>query len=123
MEEFEDLCSLQDLGDEIDDGDGDIMGNIAYATTSNKRCGPRGKPVNRTEQTELWSCGYVNGNWDENSFEPASALRRTLLSLYSMKFIQKIPTNFQPNPIDQHRQLGFTLYSLAEGFRSPMLLT
>ena len=42
-----------------DDEDDDIMGTIEYGVafgkTSNKRCGPRGKPIDRTEQKELWS--------------------------------------------------------------------
>ena len=74
LDSFEELySSLEDLADD-DDIDDDIMGTISYATalatTSNNRCGgKREKPVNRTQQKELWSLRYVNGNWDENGFK------------------------------------------------------
>ena len=54
--------SFEEPAEVIDDGeDDDIMGTIAYGvavgTNSNKRCGPRGKPIDRTPQKELWSSG------------------------------------------------------------------
>ena len=53
-EDFDDMYqSVEEPVEVIDDGeDEDIMGTIAYGvllgTTSNKRCGPRGKPKDRT---------------------------------------------------------------------------
>ena len=57
-----------------DDGeDGNILSTVAYrvafATLSNKRCGPREKPIDRAQQRELWSSGYVAGTWSENGFK------------------------------------------------------
>ena len=47
-------------GDKEDDV-GVIMGAVGYATvlaTSNKRGGPREKPLDRTQQKEIWGLGY-----------------------------------------------------------------
>ena len=110
--------------DDIDDGEDaeDITGTIAYgtalATMSNKRCGPRGKPINRAQQKELWSSGYVAGNWDENGFKARLRVTKDTFEFILKEIsplIQKVPTNFQPYPIERHRQLGLTLYRLAHG--------
>ena len=62
-DEFDDMYqTFEESVEVIHDGeDDDIMGTIAYGmalgTTSNKRCGPRGKPIDRTPQKELRSPG------------------------------------------------------------------
>ena len=76
MDDFDSLYdSLKEPDDVVDGENGDdIMGTIAYGmalatTMTNKRCGPRGKPINRDQQKELWSSGYFAGNWDENALK------------------------------------------------------
>lgn len=125
-EEYEELYSslLNGPGVENDmDVDGDIIGTTSYATAlaamSNKRCGvDRKNPVNRIQQKELWSLGYVQGNWDDNGFKARLRVTRDTFEFILNEitpFIQKVRTNFQPNPIEPHRQLGLTLYRLAHG--------
>ena len=98
------------------------MGTIAYgavlATTSNERCGARGKPIDRSPQKELWSSGYLAGNWDGNSFKARVRVTKDTFEFILKErspLIEKMPTNFQPHPIEPHRLLGLTLYRLAHG--------
>ena len=60
MDDFDSLYdSLKEPDDVVDGENGDdILGTIAYGmalatTMTNKRCGPRGKPINRDQQKEL----------------------------------------------------------------------
>lgn len=64
--------SLEDSDDDkYQEEDEDTMiGAISYASilaSTTNRGGPRKKPVDRVQQKEMWSNGYVN--WDEERFK------------------------------------------------------
>ena len=53
MNDFDDLYHSREEPDVVDGKDRDdiiIAYGTALATRSNKRCGPRGKPINRDQQ-------------------------------------------------------------------------
>ena len=101
MDDFDNLYDSLKEPDDVDDvEDGDIMGTIAYgtalATMSNKRCGPRGKPINRDQQKELWSSGYLAGNWDENAFKARLRVTKDTFEFILNEIsplIRKVPTS------------------------------
>ena len=81
MNDFDDLYYSLEEPDVVDGKDmDDITRIIAYgtalATRSNKRCGPRGKRINRDQQQELWSSGYLAESWHKTLSKPVLALRR-----------------------------------------------
>ena len=101
MDDFDNLYDSLKEPDDVDDvEDGDIMGTIAHgtalATMSNKRCGPRGKPINRDQQKELWSSGYLAGNWDENAFKARLRVTKDTFEFILNEIsplIRKVPTS------------------------------
>ena len=101
MDDFDSLYDSLKEPDDVDDAeDGDIMGTIAHgtalATMSNKRCGPRGKPINRDQQKELWSSGYLAGNWDENAFKARLRVTKDTFEFILNEIsplIRKVPTS------------------------------
>ena len=101
MDDFDNLYDSLKEPDDVDDvEDGDIMGTIAHgtalATMSNKRCGPRGKPINRDQQKELWSSGYLAGNWDENAFKAHLRVTKDTFEFILNEIsplIRKVPTS------------------------------
>ena len=99
--------------------EGNMLGAISYAavlaSTSN-RGGPRRPAIDRVQQKEMWSAGYVN--WDESRFKARVRVNRETFNYILGEispYIAKTPTNFRPNPIEPHRQLGLTLYRLGHG--------
>ena len=114
MEELDSFYDSLKEPNDIDDGENgdDIMGTITYgtamATMSSRRYGPRAKPIDRNQQKGLWSSGYAAGNWNETSFKARLRVMRDKFEFILNEispFLQKIPTNFQPYPIEPHRQL------------------
>ena len=62
--------SLEDSADDEyqEEDEENMIGAISYASilaSSSNRGGPRKKPVNRVQQKEMWSNGYVN--WDDET--------------------------------------------------------
>ena len=56
--------------------------------------------------------------WDEEQLKSRVRVNRESVEFLLTEIapsISKTPTNFQPNPIEPHRQLGLTLYRLAHG--------
>ena len=67
----------------------------ALATMSSKRYDPRAKPINQNQQKELWSSGFVAGNWIETSFKARVRFTRDKFEFILNEissFLQKIPT-------------------------------
>ena len=96
--------SLEEPVEVIDDSeDDDIMWTIAYGvalgTNSNKRCGPRGKPIDRTPQKELWSRNLA-GNWDENGFKARVRVTRDtfefILKDLTADFVERFGFKIRP---------------------------
>ena len=84
------------------------------AVSSRKSAAPRRPVINRQQQKESWTEGYRN--WSVAHFKARVRINRDIFE-YILEEIRpdiiKTPTNFEPHPIEPHRQLGLTLYRLA----------
>ena len=77
--------------------------------------------VDRTQQKELWTNGYLL--WSEEEINSRLRVHRKTFEVILGEistFITKTPTNFHPNLIEAHRQLALTLYRLAHGCSSSL---
>ena len=116
-EENEDL--FKSFNDDSEDGDGVVLAAISYAAVpinSTRHNRPRGPVINRQQQKESWTEGYAN--WSGDRFKARVRVTRDTFEYILQEIrqdIMKTPTNFEPNPIEPHRQLGLTLYRLAHG--------
>ena len=99
--------------------DNTVIANIAQSIeiivkSRDKQRVVRKANVDRTQQNEQWTNGYLL--WSEEEFNSRLRVHRETFEVILGEispFITKTPTNFQLNPIEAHRQLALTLYRLA----------
>ena len=118
MEEFEDfLLSDEDNGfdDEQDEVNiAPVLQAVASLGNARTRIYPRNPNIDRSTLKEFWTDGYAT--LDEERFKSRVRVTRETFDFILTEispFIYKVPTNWIPNPIEPHRQLGLTLYRLA----------
>ena len=119
-ERFEELLTgSQNVGDDnnMDEDEAIVLGSAMQATLvtlTGKARKAKGPNQDRSAAKEVWSKGYVS--WDDAAFEARVRVNPTTFAFILNEIshlITKTPTNFQPHPIEPHRQLGLTLYRLA----------
>ena len=118
-EDFEEMFrTSQSNRREIEDEDrlAVAISCAAVATVSSRKsAAPRRPVINRQQQKESWTEGYRN--WSVAHFKARVRVNRDTFE-YILEEIRpdiiKTPTNFEPHPIEPHRQLGLTLYRLAK---------
>ena len=117
-EDFEEMFrTSQSNRREIEDEDSLAVAISCAAVaivSSRKSAAPRRPVINRQQQKESWTEGYRN--WSVAHFKARVRVNRDIFE-YILEEIRpdiiKTPTNFEPHPIEPHRQLGLTLYRLA----------
>lgn len=123
--ENEDFYELLEETHHVDDSESDdpieymttvLSNTIAVVVDEKKRDGQRKPKIDRSHQKNFWTNGYVN--WDEEEFKSRVRINRENFEFILTAIrphITKTPTNFEPRPIEPHRQLALTLYRLGHG--------
>ena len=92
----------------------------AVLSSTNNRGGPRGAPIDRRQQKEMWSLGYRT--WNDEQFKSRVRVNRATFDFILEEInpsIEKTPTNLQPDPIESHRQLEFDTVPAGPWMRFP----
>ena len=93
-----------------------IQATVQIAANIGLRRKNRKPRKNRQQQKMFWGNGYEN--WDMDEFKGWLHINRETFMLILARispFISKKPTNFIPNPVEDHRQLAMTLFRLGHG--------
>ena len=114
------LERLEEEEEYADSDDFEIIAATIQATAEivsiqniRKRRNPR---KNRHDQKMFWTNGFQT--WDDDEFKGRLRINRETFNMILERIsviITKTPTNFVPDPIEDHRQLALTLYRLGHG--------